>query len=120
MSKILSFILRLGITYVSMVLIFAFIKTVLNLSESVGGVFMSVVGIIGFVYSVNKFNTPLSFLSQISFLSQVDNSITKEVKNHKSKKIEDEMLRVRELYDKKILSEEEYQSKVDTLKKEYI
>lgn len=79
-------------------------------------VFASIVWILGGLYTLKKFEAPF----KLSGITKVENIVSEYIKSNKQRKIAEEMLRVKQLRDSNILTEEEYVRKMNHLKEKYL
>lgn len=70
----------------------------------------------GAIYAFSKFNQPFG----ISVLEDVDEKIHNALDEKSKHKIEDDMLRLKNLLDSNILTQDEYEQKINILKKKYL
>lgn len=87
-----------------------------NSGSTITGLVAGVIWISGGIYSLLKFNQPFN----VNALEEVDEKIHNIIDEQSKKKIEDEMLRVKQLLDSGILTKDEYDQKIKVLKNKYL
>lgn len=115
-NKLITLAIRLGVTWIFVLIGF---QTVFNRTEGWDGpapLVGFVIGLIGLIYSQAKFNDHYTF----GAASKAENQINEVFDKKKKLQTEEEMLRVKNLFDQGILTEEEYEQKMNKLKDKYL
>jgi hypothetical protein len=117
LNKLLTFVIRAGVIFgVGMIVGGLILNDIFGMTGDLSLIVASIIWVIGGIYSLLKFNTAYSFI----FLKNAEQKIT-EIIDHKNKqKIENEMLRIKQLLDNDILTENEYNCKMKILKGKYL
>ena len=77
----------------------------------------SIIWFVGGIYSLYNFNNPYNFV--FVAVKNAENKVAEILDNKNKQKIEEEMLRVKNLRDNDILTEDEYNRKMKSLKDKY-
>jgi len=113
LSKILSFLMRcISIACIGW-LAGAGSYGILGVGSNSSELIASIVWIVGGITSIVKFNIPYDFLKDF------ESAVFNRIGNVKKQEIENEMLRVKGLLDSKILTQDEYNEKMKSLKEKY-
>lgn len=115
-NKILTLAIRLGITWLIAVVIAEIVYQNAGHPNNPYEVVGWSIGLIGFIYSIIKFNNHFNF----GIASKAENQISEVIDKKMKLQTEDEMLRIKNLYDQGILTKEEYDQKISILKKKYL
>ena len=75
-----------------------------------------IIWIAGGIYSLANLNNSYNF----SALKNVKNKVSESIDYKNKQKIEEEMLRVKKLFNNNILTEDEYNQKIKSLKEKYL
>ena len=116
LNKIITLLIRGGITFGIGVLAIVILYDGLGVTGDIRFVPADIIWIAGGIYSLLNFNNSYKF----SALEKVDNKASELIDNKNKLKIEQEMLRVKKLLDNNILTEEEYSHKMKSLKQKYL
>jgi len=116
-NKILSFFIRsiisIGIAYILAFITFGIVK-----SDTIAVSVLIVTAFLGIVfYAIRNFNTPIF---RFSAIETVEKSAERMFDKRKQRTIEEDMLRTKELFDSGILTEDEYNTKIAKLKKDFL
>lgn len=115
-NKIFTLLIRVGITFGLGYAIGASVDGIPSSSRNAPILVASVIWIFGGIYSLLKFNDSYNILA----LTNTENKIAEVIDEKNKKKIEDNMLRIKSLYDNGILTQDEYDQKIKTLKDNYL
>lgn len=115
LNKIISLLIRGGVTFGIGWLVGFTLYEGLDVRGDIPIVIASIIWITGGIYSLANFNNSYNF----SALKNVENKVSEAIDNKNKQKIEEEMLRVKKLLDNKILTEDEYNQKMKSLKEKY-
>lgn len=107
LNKLFSFLIRGGITFALGLAVGYLLDSLLA---------ASIIWVLGGIYALAKINDSYN----ISGLTSVENKITGAIDENNKKKIEADMLRIKNLYDKDILTQDEYDKKIQILKAKYL
>lgn len=115
LNKVISLLVRGGVVFGIGWLVGATLHEGLDVRGYIPIVTASIIWIAGGFYSLANFNNSYNF----SFLKNIENKASEASVNKNKKKVEEEMLRVKKLLDSKILTEDEYNQKMKSLKEKY-
>jgi len=115
-NKIITLAIRLGATWLIAVIVAQIVYSNMGSSNSPYEVVGGLIGLIGLVYALFKFNDHYTF----GAASKAENQIGEVIDKKKKFQTEEEMLRVKKLFDQGILTKEEYEQKMDNLKAKYL
>jgi hypothetical protein len=116
LSKIISLSIRGGVIFGIGFLVGATLHNGLDFRGDIPIITASIIWIAGGIYSLANFNNPYN----LSSLKYVENKFSESIDNRNRQKIEEEMLRVKKLLDSEILTEDEYNQKMKSLKEKYL
>jgi hypothetical protein len=108
-NKILSLLIRGGITVIIGFAIGAPLESI---------EIASIIWIIGGIYTLAKFNDSYNIV--VVTTAKIENKISGVMDENSKKKIESDMLSVKNLYDNGILTQDEYDKKMQILKNKYL
>lgn len=115
-NKFITLAIRLGVTWLIAVIVAQTVYLNIGRSDSpYEAVGWSIV-LIGFIYALLKFNDHYTF----GAASKAENQISEVIDKKKNLQTEEEMLRVKNLFDQGILTKEEYEQKMSNLKDKYL
>lgn len=116
LNKIISLAIRLGATFAAVILAIIIVEGTTDVSRDIQITVYIAIWALGVIYSLYNFNNPYIFAA----LKQTENRISEAIESKDKKKIEEEMLRVKQLKDTGILTDEEYDIKIKSLKDKYL
>lgn len=116
LNKIISLAIRLGATFAAVILAIIIMEGAMDVSSDITITVYIAIWALGVIYSLYNFNNPYIFAA----LKQTENRISEAIESKDKKKIEEEMLRVKQLKDTGILTDEEYDIKIKSLKDKYL
>jgi uncharacterized membrane protein (Fun14 family) len=108
-NKVLSFLIRGGITGVLGFAVGAPLRSI---------EIASIIWVIGGIYTLSKFNHPFKIV--VLMTDKIENKANVVIDENSKKKIESDMLRIKNLYDNGILTQDEYDQKIQILKDKYL
>lgn len=116
LSKIISLLIRGGVTFGIGLLVGIALHDGLDrdVIGEIPEITASIIWIVGGIYSLANFN------NFFSVLKNVENKVSEAIDNKNKQKIEEKMLRVKKLLDSNILTEDEYNQKMKSLKEKYL
>lgn len=115
-NKIISLLVRGGVTFGIGLLVAAILHDGFDTGVETRILTASIIWIAGGIYSLANFNNSYKF----SALQNIENKVSRSIDNNNRKKIEEEMLRVKKLLDNNILTKDEYNQKMKSLKEKYL
>lgn len=122
LNKIVSFFIRGGLSILIGLLIGASITTIdyqtrsdLELTGSTPFLIACFIWFVGGCYTISKIKKPYHF----SWVTKVEKEFFESREDKKKKKLEDNMFRVKQLFDSQIITQEEYEERIKSLKEKY-
>ncbi len=116
LNKLFALAVRGGITFGIGVGLGLALNEGFNIERPIPMLAGTTVWLLGGIYSLLKFNQPFN----VNALEEADDKIHNIIDDQSKKKIEDDMLRVKELLDSRILTKDEYEQKMKILKEKYL
>ena len=116
LNRIISLLIRGGVTFGIGFLVGATLHDGLDVRDGIPIITASIIWISGGLYSLANFNNSYNF----SALKNAEKKVSEAIENKNKQKIEEEMLRVKKLLDNNILTEDEYNQKMKSLKEKYL
>lgn len=115
LEKLFSLLIRCGITFGIGWAVGAAIGETLH-NESFALMVAFAIWLFGGIYSFLKFNAPYNIFA----LKNTENQIIEVLDKRNKRKIEDDMLKIKQLLDNGILTQDEYDKKIQELKNKYL
>jgi len=115
LDKLFSLLIRCGITFVVGLAVGATLGE-LKFGDDFSLMVAIAIWLFGGIRSLFKFNAPYN----IVVLKNTENQIIEVLDRKNKRKIEDDMLKIKQLFDNGILTQDEYDKKIQELKNKYL
>lgn len=121
LGKIISLVIRGAIVGVGCVIVSLILYEINGTRGNVLEIGVFSVGLIGSLWALAKFNSPFKFVQPIAHIARsAGGSLATAVNEKAKRKTADEMFELKKLMDEGILSQEEYDRKMSSLKRKYL